>query len=255
MSATGSRGWRQLGAVYRRELAAYFSGPLAFVFIAVFLLALGVFTWEVGRFFDTGVADLAPFFVFQPWLFTVFMPAIAMGLWAEEQARGTAELLLSLPVPVSALVVGKFLAAWSVAAIALVLSLPMWWTVNHLGSPDNSAILLSYLMSFLMAGAYVAIAAALSALTSQQVIAFVLAVLICFVLTAAGLPVVQSGVVGLFGPEAGDSVARLSAATHFEAAQRGVLELRSVLYFLGIIAMSLALNGLWVAARRSGGGR
>ncbi len=241
-----------LGAVWRREFAAYFSGPLAFVFMIVFLLALGVFTWEIGRFFDTGTADLGAFFVFHPWLYMVFLPAISMGLWAEERARGTGELLLTLPVPVTALVLGKFLAAWSVALLTLVLTLPMWWTVNHLGTPDNAAIALGYFVSALMAGAYIAIGCALSALTGNQVMAFILGVLVAFMLTAAGLPVVSSGVVDLFGPGAGDVVAGLSMLTHFEAAQRGVLEGRAVFYLVGITAAALTMNGLWVAARRTG---
>jgi ABC-2 type transport system permease protein len=246
-------GWlRAVGVVARREVGAYLAGPLAFVFIAAFLLALGVFTWELGRFFDTGAADLAPFFAFHPWLYVVFMPAIGMGLWAEERGRGTLELLLTLPLPVGAQVTGKFLAAWGVALTGLALSLPMWWTVNFLGEPDNTAIALTYLMSALMAGAYLAVSAALSALSSHQVIAFVTGVIVCFVLTAAGLPVVQTGVVDALGPWAGEAAASLSVITHFEAAQRGVLELRAVAYFLLLIATALTLNALWVSARRSG---
>lgn len=248
-----ARGWlAAMGAVARREAGAYLSGPLAFVFLAVFLLALGVFTWELGRFFDTGAADLAPFFAFHPWLYVVFMPAIGMGLWAEERGRGTLELLLTLPLPVGAQVTGKFLAAWGVALIGLALTLPMWWTVNHLGAPDNAAIALTYLMSALMAGGYLAVSAALSALTGHQVIGFVLGVGVCFVLTAAGLPVVQSGVVSTLGAWAGEAAASLSVLTHFEAAQRGVLEWRAVGYFVLLIVTALTLNALWVSARRSG---
>lgn len=240
------------GAVFMREFSAYFRGPLAFVFLAVFLLALGVFTWEIGRFFDTGAADLGAFFAFHPWLFMIFLPAISMGLWAEERARGTGELLLTLPVGVPALVTGKFLAAWSVALIALALTFPMWITVNLLGQPDNGAILLAYLVSALMAAAYVAMGAALSALTGNQVMAFIIGVVAAFLLTAAGLPVVLSGVVGLFGPGTGEAVADLSMLTHFEAAQRGVLEARALVFYLGLTAMWLTLNTLWVSARRTG---
>lgn len=238
--------------IYRREMGAYLTGSAAFVFVAVFLLALGVFTWEIGRFFDTGRAGLEPFFQFHPWLWMVFLPAIAMGLWAEERARGTGELLLTLPLSVGEMVFAKFLAAWTVALIALALTLPMWWTVNHLGQPDNAAIALAYLMSALMAAAYISLGAALSALTGNQVMAFILSLTVAFLFTAAGLPVVLSGVIDLFGPAAGEAVAQVSMLTHFEAAQRGVLELRSVLFYLGLTASFLTLNGLWVAARRTG---
>jgi ABC-type transport system involved in cytochrome c biogenesis permease component len=167
-------------AVYVRELAAYFLTPLAYVFIAIFLIALGSFTFEIGRFFDTNQADLAPFFLFHPWLYLVFLPAIAMRLWADEARGGTLELLLSLPAPTWSLVLGKFLAAWTVAAAALLFTTPIWMSVNWLGAPDNAAIFLTYVISFLMAGGYLAIACALSAARANQVIAFVLSVAVGF---------------------------------------------------------------------------
>ncbi|MEM0985054.1 MAG: ABC transporter permease subunit [Pseudomonadota bacterium] len=239
-----------LTATYRRELAAYFGAPIAYVFIAVFLIALGLFTWEAARFFDTGSADLAPFFIWHPWLYTIFLPALAMRLWSDEQALGTDELLLSLPVGMPGLVLGKLLAAWSVALVALVCTLPMWISVSYLGTPDHAAIAITYLMSALMAGAYLAIGAAISALTSRQVLAFVIAVMIAFVFTAAGWPVILSTASGLFGPVLADRLAQFSFLTHFEAAQRGVLELRSVLFFLAVIALFASLNGLWATRKR-----
>lgn len=243
---------RGVMAIYRREMGAYLTGSTAFVFVAVFLLALGVFTWEIGRFFDTGRAGLEPFFQFHPWLWMVFLPAIAMGLWADERSRGTGELLLTLPLSVGEMVVGKFLAAWTIALAALALTTPIWWTVNYLGTPDNAAIALTYLVSALMAAAYVSLGAALSALTGNPVMAFILSISVAFVLTSAGLPVVLSGVIDLFGADAGRAVAQLSMLTHFEAAQRGVLELRAVVFYVGLTVMFLTLNGIWVAARRTG---
>jgi len=237
-----------LRAVYIRELAAYFLTPLAYVFIAIFLIALGSFTFEIGRFFDTNQADLAPFFLFHPWLYLVFLPAIAMRLWADEARGGTLELLLTLPAPTWSLVLGKFLAAWTVAAAALLLTTPMWISVNWLGAPDNAAILLTYVISFLMAGGYLAIACAMSAAAGNQVVAFVLSVAVGFLFTAAGLPVVASA----FGPGLAEAMASFSLLTHFEAAQRGVLEMRALVFYIGFIAVWLALNAIWVSARKGG---
>jgi ABC-2 type transport system permease protein len=237
-----------LRAIYLRELAAYFLTPLAYVFIAIFLIALGAFTFEIGRFFETNQADLSPFFLFHPWLWLVFLPAVAMRLWADEARGGTLELLLSLPAPTWSLVLGKFLAAWTVAGAALMMTAPMWISVNWLGAPDNAAIALGYLMSFLMAGGYLAIACAISAAAGSQVVAFVLSVAVGFVFTAAGLPIVGSAL----GSGMADMLASFSLLTHFEAAQRGVLEARSVIFYLGFIGLWLSLNAIWVSARKGG---
>ena len=236
---------------YGREIRAYFATPLAYVFIAIFLMLLGVFTWEASRFFDTGLADLQPFFYWHPWLFMIFLPALSMRLWADEAADGTSEILLSLPVSLAGLAAGKLLAAWTVAALALFLTVPMWLTVNYLGNPDNAAILLSYLMSFLMAGAYLAIGAAMSALVNSQVLAYISGVVIAFLFTAAGWPMFLGGVSDLLGPGAGDLMAQFSFLTHFEAAERGIFELRSLVFFVSLIALWLALNTIWVSAKRS----
>lgn len=235
-------------AIYVRELSAYFLTPLAYVFMAIFLIALGAFTFEIGRFFETNQADLSPFFLFHPWLYLVFLPAIAMRLWADEARGGTLELLMTLPAPAWALVVGKFLAAWTVAGAALALTAPMWISVNWLGAPDNAAIALGYLMSFLMAGAYLSIACALSAAAGNQVVAFVMSVAVGFLFTAAGLPVVG----GALGPGLADMLAAFSLLSHFEAAQRGVLEARSLVFYLGFIGLWLTLNTVWVSARKGG---
>ena len=237
---------------FRRELGAYFATPMAYVFLAVFLLSIGMFTWEAARFFDTGTADLSPFFVWHPWIYMIFLPALAMRLWADETSAGTDELLLSLPLGMPGLVLGKLCAAWTVAAVGLVLTLPMWITVNYLGNPDNAAIALTYFVSLLMAGSYLSIGAAISALTRSQVTAFVMSVVVAFVFTAAGWPLVLSGVKSLFGAGFADLVAQFSFLSHFEAAQRGVLELRAVLFFVGFMTLWTILNGLWASRQRLG---
>ncbi|MEO1027995.1 MAG: ABC transporter permease subunit [Pseudomonadota bacterium] len=239
-------------AALRRQLLSYFTTPLAYVFIAVFLIALGLFTWEGARFFDTARADLGPFFVWHPWLYMIFTPALAMGLWADETAEGTDELLFSLPLSLPGLIAGKLCAAWLVTALMLALTLPMWLTVSYLGAPDHAAIAISYLMSFLMAGAYLAISAALSAVSRSQVVAFVLGVVCTFLLTAAGWPLVLSGVTDLFGPGTADAIAAFSFLSHFEAAQRGVLELRALVYFFSVMVLGGGLTGLWAARVREG---
>jgi ABC-2 type transport system permease protein len=242
-----------LMAVYVRELRGYFLAPLAWIFIAVFLVAVGSFTFDMGGFFRANQADLARFFVFHPWLYLVFLPAIGMRAWAEEQRVGTIELLLALPAPTWATVAGKFLAAWTVAFAALVMTLPFWFAVSWLGLPDHSAIACSYLMSFLLAGAVLALASAASAMTSNQVIAFVIAVVAAFLFTAAGAPMVSEGIASAFGPGAASAVAGFSLLEHFESAQRGVLELRSLVFYAAFTLLWLTLASFWVSARRSRG--
>ncbi len=239
-------------AVYRRELTSYVSTPTAYVFVAVFLFAIGAFTFQVGQFFEQGRADLGGFFLFHPWLFMVFLPAVAMRLWAEETRAGTAEILLTLPTPTWALVVGKFLAAWTVAAVALALTVPLWISVNLLGLPDNAAIFVGYLASLLMAGAYIAIGSAMSALTASQVVAFILAVLVSFVFTVSGTPLLLNFFQGALGPAAMETVASVSILAHFDAAQRGVIELRSLVFFGSLIGLFLVWTALAVDARRGG---
>lgn len=239
-------------AIYRRELLSYVTTPTAYVFVAVFLFAIGLFTFQVGGFFDQRRADLTAFFAFHPWIFMVFLPAVSMRLWSEETRSGAIELLLTLPAPTWALVLGKFLAAWTIAGGALLLTTPLWVTVNFLGAPDNAAIFTAYLSSLLMAGAYLAIGSAMSSITAAQVVAFVLAVLISFVLTALGLPLVSDFFSGLVGGGVAEAISRFSILYHFDAAQRGVVEVRSVFYFLSLIALCLGFTSLAVDARRGG---
>lgn len=245
-------GAKSMAAVYRREVLSYLTTPTAYVFVAVFLFAIGLFTFNVGGLFESGRADLAPFFAFHPWIFMVFLPAIAMRLWSEEARSGAIELLLTLPAPTWALVLGKFLAAWTIAAVSLALTFPLWITINVLGQADNAAILTAYLASLLMAGAYIAIGSAMSALTAAQIVAFVLAVLISFLLTALGLPMVADFFSGLVGGGISETVARFSILHHFDAAQRGVIEFRSILYFVSLIALCLGWTTLAVDSRRGG---
>ncbi|UPT61316.1 MAG: ABC transporter permease [Hyphomonadaceae bacterium JAD_PAG50586_4] len=239
-------------AIYRRELLSYVTTPTAYVFVAVFLFSIGLFTFQVGGLFEARRADLSAFFAFHPWIFMVFLPAVAMRLWAEETRSGAIELLMTLPAPTWSLVLGKFLAAWSVAAAALLMTLPLWITINILGAPDNAAIFTAYLASLLMAGAYLAIGSMMSALTPAQIVAFVLSVLVSFLLTALGLPLVLDFFSGLVGGGVAEVLARFSIMHHFDAAQRGVVEFRSVFYFVSLIALCLGFTTLAVDARRGG---
>ncbi len=230
---------RNIGAIFRRELLAYFLTPLACVFLVIFLLLAGTLTFQEGNLLGRGQADLAPFFAFHPWLFLFLLPAIAMRLWSEERKSGTIELLLTLPISTFEAVVGKFLAAWAFTALALALTLPVWLTVNHLGDPDNGAILAGYVGSLLMAGGYLAIGSCLSALTRNQVIAFVLAVATCFAFVMAGYPTVL-GVVQAVAPSfVVDAVASMGFLTHFESISKGVLDARDVLFFGSLIVVWL----------------
>jgi ABC-2 type transport system permease protein len=245
-------GLASMTAIYRREMLSYVTTPTAYVFVAVFLFAIGLFTFQVGGFFETRRADLTAFFAFHPWIFMVFLPAVSMRLWAEESRSGAIELLLTLPAPTWSLVLGKYLAAWTVAAVALFLTFPLWITVNVLGDPDNAAIFTAYLSSLLMAGAYLAIGTVMSALTPAQVIAFVLSVLISFLLTSLGLPMVQDAFRDVTGGPFAEAVSRFSILHHFDAAQRGVVEFRSLFYFGSLIALCLGFTALAVDARRGG---
>ena len=245
-------GLASMTAIYRREVLSYLTTPTAYVFVAVFLFAIGLFTFQVGGFFEARRADLSSFFAFHPWIFMVFLPAVAMRLWAEETRSGALELLLTLPSPTWSLVLGKFLAAWTIAAAALLLTAPLWITVNILGHPDNAAIFTGYLASLLMAGAYLAIGSAMSAITPAQIVAFVLAVLVAFLLTALGLPLVLDFFAGAVGGVIAETAARFSILHHFDAAQRGVVEFRSIFYFVSLIALCLGFTALAVDARRGG---
>jgi len=240
-----------IAVIVRRELASYFATPLAYVFIVIFLALAGSLAFFVGNFFDRGQADLQPFFTFHPWLYLVLIPALAMRLWAEERKSGTIELLLTLPISMTEAVIGKFLASWAFAGIALLLTAPFWITVNYLGHPDNGVILASYIASFLMAGAFLAIGACLSALTKNQVIAFVVTAAVCFVFTVSGSPIVLGFIKG-WAPEAVlGTVAGFSFLTHFNAIIRGVIDLRDAVFFLSVIVFFLYANAIIVDLKKA----
>jgi ABC-2 type transport system permease protein len=232
--------------IFKRELRAYFTTPLAYVFIVIFLALTGSFTFFLGGFFERGQADLSAFFVFHPWLYLFLVPAIAMRLWAEERRTGTIELLMTLPTTTFAAVLGKFLAAWLFAGIALALTFPIWLTVNWLGDPDNGVILLSYLGSWVMAGAFIAIGACVSALTKNQVIAFVVGAAVCFLFLMSGVDLVLAAFRPWAPPLAVDTVASFSFLTHFGELMKGVVDLATLLFFASLIAICLVVNALLV---------
>lgn len=240
-----------VSAVFRRELASYFATPVAYVFIVIFLLLAGIVTFYLGGWFERGQADLQPFFAFHPWLYLFLVPAVSMRMWAEERRGGTIELLLTLPVTVGQAVWAKFLAAWLFIGIALALTFPLWITVNWLGDPDNGVIAAGYLGSLLLAGAFLAVGSCLSALTRNQVVSFVLTVMVGFVLLLAGFPIVLDFVAAVAPAGAVDAVARMGFLTHFAAISRGVLDLRDVLFFLASIGFWLYACTLVVEMRKA----
>ena len=243
---------RTMLVVARRELAAYFATPVAYVFIVIFLVMMGALTFSVGSFFDRGQADLAPFFMFLPWLYLLLIPAITMRLWAEERRAGTIELLLTLPVAMWQAVLGKFLAAWAFAAIALALTFPMWITVNILGTPDNGVILAGYAGALLIAGCYLSIGAALSATTRNQVIAFVLATAVCFTFTVFGSPVVAGFVADAVPQDVLEAARRISLIGRYESITRGVIAARDLVFFATFIGFWLYANAVIVDLRKAG---
>jgi ABC-2 type transport system permease protein len=242
---------RNVGIILRRELASYFATPLAYVFILIFLVLASVFTFYLGGFFERGQADLDPFFSFHPWLYLFLIPAISMRLWAEERKTGSIELLMTHPISMWDAVLGKFLAAWLFAGIALLLTFPIWLTVNYLGDPDNGAIVAAYIGSFLMAGGFLAIGSCMSALTRNQVIAFILAVVACFAFLLAGYPMVLD-VFQSWAPQPFvDAVASLSFLAHFEAISKGVIDVRDVLYFAMLIGFFLLATAVTLDVRKA----
>ncbi len=244
------RGW---GAVFKRELSGYFVTPVAYVFIVIFLILAGVFAWDsgLGGFYERGQADLRSFFGFMPWLFLFLIPAVSMRMWAEERKGGTIELLLTLPIAQTGAVVGKFLAAWAFATIAVVLTFPMWITVNYLGSPDNGAIFTAYVGTVLMAGGFLAVGSLLSASTKSQVIAFILTVVACFVLLLAGHPPVIEFLRGWAPAAIVEAVATFSFLTRFDSLAKGVIDVRDIIFFGTLMGVCLAATGLVLDAKKA----
>ena len=234
----------KLGIILRRELRSYFATPIAYVFIVIFLVLASVFTFYLGNFYERQQADLTPFFSFHPWLYLFLIPAIAMRLWSEERKTGTLELLMTLPVSRFDIVIGKFLAAWLFSGLALLLTFPVWITVNYLGDPDNGVILASYVGSWFMAGGFLAIGSCMSALTKSQVIAFVLCGFVSLLFVMAGFPLVLDVFKGWVPMFILDTIASLSFLTHFNAISRGVLSLQDLLYFVSVIAVWLVATSI-----------
>ena len=239
----------QTSSIFRREFSGYFSTPIAYVFIVIFLFMNGVFTFFMGDLFARGQADLEPFFTWHPWLYLFLIPALSMRLWAEERRSGTVELLMTLPVTVWQAVLAKYLAAWAFTGIALILTFPVWLTVNYLGDPDNGVVVAAYLGSFLMAGAYLAIGSCISSLTKNQVIAFVVTAVVCFLFTVTGLPMVTN-LFSSWAPQAiVETVSSLSFVSNFQDLSRGALDLRNLVYFVSLIVFWLFLNTVVVGNR------
>ena len=237
--------------VMRRELTGYFATPVAYVFLVIFLVMTGIFTFYLGGFYERGFADLDPFFRFHPWLYLFLVPAISMRLWAEERHSGTIELLFTLPLTTVDAVVGKFLAAWLFIGLALLLTVPMWITVNYLGSPDNGVILAGYMGSWLMAGGFLAIGSCMSALTRNQVVAFILAVAVCFLFLLSGLPMVMNLFKGWAPQVILDGIAGLSFFKHFADISKGVIDLRDLVYFVLVICFWLLANVLILEIKKA----
>jgi ABC-2 type transport system permease protein len=244
--------WATIKAIVKRELGGYFTSPIAYVFLVIFLLLTGFFTFTIGSFFERGEASLVSFFTWHPWLYLFLVPAVGMRLWSEERRLGTMELLLTLPVTTWQAILGKFLASWLFLAIALALTFPVVVTVNWLGDPDNGVILSGYVGSAFLAGSYLAISSMTSAMTRNQVISFIISVLICLFLILAGYTPVTDLLARVASPRAVEVVAAFSVMTHFEGFQRGVLDTRDIVFFASVIGFALFATGVIIRNHRAG---
>ena len=247
-----SNSFRHIWTIAKRELSGYFASPVAYVVIVIFLLLMGFFTFMLGGFFRAGEASLQfSFFRWHPWLYLFLVPAVGMRLWAEERRQGTLELLLTMPITAWQAIVGKFLASWLFLIIALALTFPIVITISYLGDPDAGAVFSGYVGSALLAGAYLAVTCFTSALTRNQVISFILSVVICFFLILCGWEPVTDMLVN-FSPALTKLVASFSVMPHFAGFQKGVIDSRDLLFFLSVIGFSLFLNGVVIRNLRAG---
>lgn len=244
--------WAAVATVAKRELSAYFGSPVAYVFLVIFLLLAGFFTFTFGGFFERGEASLTAFFNWMPWLFLFLVPAVGMRVWSEERRLGTIELLLTMPVAAWQAILGKFLASWLFLAIALALTFPIVVTVNWLGDPDNGVIASGYVGTMLLAGAYLAVACMTSSLTRNQVVAFILAVVVCLLLILVGFSPLTDLLARWASPWVVESVAGFSVLTHYDGFERGVLDSRDVVYFFSVIAFTLFATGVTLRSHRAG---
>ena len=241
----------QLFVVFKRELSSYFATPVAYVFTVIFLMMSGAFTFYFGGFFERGQATLQPFFYFHIWLYLFLIPAVSMGLWSQERQTGTIELLMTLPISKTASVFGKFLAAWVFAGGALLLTFPIWITVNYLGSPDNGVILAGYLGSWMMAGGFLAMCSCMSACSKNQVVAFILGVVVCFLFIMSGQSFVLDWIQGWAPQFIVDVVSGMSFITHFQAISRGVIDIRDVIYFVALITAWLLATTIVIEMKKA----
>ncbi len=244
--------WRNVWTIAKRELVAYFDSPVAYVFIVIYLLLAGFFTFTFGAFFDRGEASLASFFMWMPWLLLFLVPALGMRLWSEERRSGTIELLLTLPVTTWQAILGKFLASWLFVAIAMALTFPVWLTVNWLGDPDNGVIVAGYVGSLLLAGAYLAVSCLTSAITRNQVVSFILSVVVLFALVVVGFAPVTDLLARWAAPWLVEGVARFSVLTHFDGFQKGVIDSRDFVFFASVIGFALFVTGVILRGHRAG---
>ena len=242
---------RNIGVIFKRELESYFATPVAYVFIVIFLILNGALTFHLGNFYERGQADLSPFFNFHPWLYLFLVPAISMRLWAEERKSGSIELLLTLPISMMEAVIGKFLAAWLFTGMALLLTFPVWITVNYLGNPDNGVIFAAYVGSLLMAGGFLAIGACISATTKNQVIAFIISVVICFAFLLSGFSIVLDFFRGWAPQYVVDAISSLSFLTHYNSISKGVIDLRDIIYFATLIGGWLYANAVVIEMKKA----
>ncbi len=237
--------------IMKRELSGYFATPVAYVFIVIFLLLTGFSTFFVGNFFERGEADLYPFFSVHPWIYVLLIPAISMRLWSEERKSGSIELLMTLPISVFEAVLGKFFAAWAFTGLALILNFPLWITVNYLGSPDNGVIFAGFLGSLLMAGGFLAIGSCISATTKNQVIAFVLSLIVSLVFVLSGYGIVLDFFSSWAPMALVNAISSFSFLTHFDAISKGVIDMRDMLYFASVITIWLFANAMIVNLRKA----
>ena len=242
---------KNIGIIFKRELSSYFATPLAYIFIVIFLIVNGIFTFDLGGFYLRGQADLLPFFSFHPWLYLFMVPAIAMTLWADERKTGTIELLLTLPIKLSEAVFGKFFAAWVLTGIALSLTFPIWVTVNYLGDPDNGVIAAAYIGSWFMAGGFLSIGSCMSACTKNSVIAFILTVSICFLFVIMGSPILLNSFPEWIPQFLIDAISALGFLSHFDSISKGVLDIRDILYFTIFIASWLLASAIVIEMKKA----
>ncbi len=223
----------------KREFAGYFTTPVAWIFLMIFVALAGMLTFYAGGFFTRGQADLQSFFVFHPWLYVFLIPAVSMRMWAEERRSGTIELLMTLPVSTADLVLGKFLAAWAFVGAALFLTVPMWLTVNYLGDPDNGVIFMSYLASFLIAGTFLSVGSCVSACTKSQIVAFVSTMMACVLLTFVGSDALIDSFSGVATEKMMKLFQSLGFLIHYVSLTRGVLDVRDLLFFASFSSVFL----------------